>query len=467
MYGRQLTPYDMDDDYGLFLQAALLDAATKKNIAFFDQHYKQKREEFRKVAVQEEIEEILDIICDEAIVYDERNIFSSVNQLAVEIKNKEGLQDYLNNTFKKIYRLFRFQDDQTAWWYFRQFLIDGYLSFEIIYNEEETEIIGFKQLDPVSLEPSVDEEGRPIWIQFKNDAKLQRVLYDSQVIYLSYASIEKSTRDSYVERLIRPFNILRIMENTRIIWAVVNAQFRTTFVIPMGGKSKNKAKESLAKLMQQYNERVDFDADSGNISVNGSPNLPFYRQFWFPEKDGSSPTVENLGGDGPDLSDTAVVEYFYNKLRSISKIPFQRFDKEGGGGNVEFTADGIIRQEYRFSRFIERIRTIFSELLTKPLVQQVIMDHPEYKDDETVLADIQLSFNQNNLFEEFKEQDIISKRVDFIMNLQGITDSIGETWFDTEFLVERYLKMDEDDIKRNKELKLKNKPSEEDDGFKY
>ena len=66
--------------------------------------------------------------------------------------------------------------------------------------------------------------------------------------------------------------------------------------------------------------------------------------------------------------------------------------------------------------------------------------------------------------EEFKEQDIMSKRVEFISDLQSITDSLGETWFDTEFLVERFLKLDADDIKRNAELRQKNKPDEE-EGF--
>ena len=462
--GNLMNPYDMDDEYGIFLQAALMDVTSKKSIAFYDQSYTKKREELRKVAIQEEIEEILDILCDEAIVYDEKKMFASVGNLTIEIKNKEGFQEYLSKTFKKLYRTFGFQDDQTAWWMFRQFLIDGYISYEVIYSEDEKEIIGFKQIDPVTLQPTIDEEGRPMWVQFKGDPKHQRELYDSQVIYIAYSSVEKSTRDSYVERLIRPFNIMRIMENTRIIWAVVNAQFRTTFIIPMGGKSKNKAKESLAKLMQQYNERVDFDSDSGSLNVNGSPNMPFYRNYWLPEKDGATPQIQNVGGDGPQLDDTAVVEYFYNKLRSVSKIPFQRFDKEGGGGNVEFSADGIIRQEYRFGRFIDRIRTIFSEILLKPLIQQILIDYPEYQDDEAILSDLKMVYNKNNLFEEFKEQEIFEKRANFIMSLQGITNEMGAPWFDTEFLVERFLKLDEDDIKRNAELKKKNKPEEGEEG---
>lgn len=454
---------DSDDDYGLFLQASLMDINSNKSIAFYDQDFTKKREELRKIAIQEEIEEILDIICDETIVYNEKNMFCSPADINISIKDRDGFIDYLNATFKKIYRLFQFQNDQTAWWYFRQFLIDGYLSFEIIYSEDNKNIIGFKNIDPASLQPAIDNEGRAIWYQYKNDARNERILHDSQVIYISYASSSKTTRDSYVERLVRPFNILRIMENTRIIWAVVNAQFRTTFVVPMGGKSKNKAKESLAKLMQQYNERVDFDAESGNLNVNGSPNMPFYKQYWFPEKDGSRPTIENLGGDGPDLSDTAIVNYFKDKLKNVSKVPFQRFDKDSGGGAMEFGAEGIIRQEYRFSRFIDRIRAVFSEIIQKPLLQQILLDYPAYKDDEALISEIQIQFNKNNLFEEFKEQDILEKRANFISTLQGIQDEEGESYFASEFLVEKFMKMDKNDIQRNAEIKTRNKSSDYDD----
>lgn len=61
---------------------------------------------------------------------------------------------------------------------FQKFLIDGFLAFEIIFNFEHnsykaTDILGFKELDPVTLEPAIvkdeNEYDIKVWYQFKGD----------------------------------------------------------------------------------------------------------------------------------------------------------------------------------------------------------------------------------------------------------------------------------------------------------
>ena len=76
-YG-QMNPmgYDNEDYWYPFAALSMADTTLRKSISFFDQDYPQKREELRRFAQQDEIEEILDTLCDEAIVYDEKNFFS-------------------------------------------------------------------------------------------------------------------------------------------------------------------------------------------------------------------------------------------------------------------------------------------------------------------------------------------------------------------------------------------------------
>ena len=64
---------DADDIYTAFAALSLADTSLKKNISFFDKEYPKKREQLRIYAVQDEIEEILDVITDEAIVFDKSN----------------------------------------------------------------------------------------------------------------------------------------------------------------------------------------------------------------------------------------------------------------------------------------------------------------------------------------------------------------------------------------------------------
>ena len=74
-FGYTMNPMgsDADDIYAVFAGLSLTDTSLKKNISFFDKEYPKKRDQLRQFAVQDEIEEILDVICDEGIVFDETN----------------------------------------------------------------------------------------------------------------------------------------------------------------------------------------------------------------------------------------------------------------------------------------------------------------------------------------------------------------------------------------------------------
>jgi hypothetical protein len=168
--------------------------------------------------------------------------------------------------------------------------------------------------------------------------------------------------------------------------------------------------------------------------------------------------VEVLGGEGPELSDTEALKYFHDKLKMASKIPFMRFDKESPAG-YEVAAEGMMRDEVRFNRFVERLRSIFKEILVKPLYIQMILDHPELKDDIAFKAGITVEFNSNNIFEELKSIELSKSRLEYITTLRNdLVEQDSEMndvpYWDLDFLIERYGKFDEDDLNSNKKYKL-------------
>jgi hypothetical protein len=455
-----INPFGVADDdlWYPFAALSMSDISFKKKIGFFDREYKEKREQLRMFAMQDEIEDILDTLCDETIVYDNKNFFAYGDLLNLDVP--ESVEKYMSKAFNNIYQYFGFNQDQSAWYYFRKWLIDGYLSFEIIYNDKQDEIIGFKELDALTLVPGVDKKtNKQVWYQFKDIPGKERMFFDSQIIYLSYGSITTASRVSYVERLVRSFNLLRIMEHTRVIWAVTNASFKMKFIIPVGGKSKTRAKQSLAQLMQNYREVVDFDFESADLKVNGKPMMQFNKEYWLPQKDGDSPEIETLANDGPDLSDTDALKYFADKLKLASKIPFSRFDTESPS-TFEMSADGLIREEIKFAKFIRRLRSSFQEILVKPLFIQMALKFPELKQDGSFQSSIALRYNEENMFAELKELEIFDKRIEFISNMR---DSLVDTdeemndipYFDLDFLIKRFLKMSPEDLEKNSAIKLK------------
>ncbi len=168
---------DSDEDF--IFSLASQDTSNRKYIAYFDKDYPFKREFLRRFALNAEIEWILDIIADEAIVYDDRNFCCSLSLVNMDLK--EDVVDSLRDNFRKVYISHGFNNGISAWQYFRQFLIDGFLSFEIVYSDNGDQIVGFKELDPTSLTPTTERnqsgETIPIWIQYYGDSVRERKLF--------------------------------------------------------------------------------------------------------------------------------------------------------------------------------------------------------------------------------------------------------------------------------------------------
>lgn len=448
------TGVNNDDMYAMFAALSLSDIQQRKSIPYFDKGYIAKRDNLRRFSQYDEIEDILDILCDEVIVYNDENQVGSPVVSGLDISKE--LKDYIEQSYKEIYQYFGFDTGQSLWYFFRKWLIDGYLSFEIIFNDNQDKIIGFKEIEAHTLMPGISkDDGKKVWIQYKDDPVKERVLYDSQIIYIAYASSTTPSRISYLERLVRTFNLLRIMEHTRIIWAVTNASYKMKFIIPVSGKSKNRAKESIGMLMNNYREVVDFDWESGVLETNGKPMMAFNREYWLPSKDGESPEIETVGGDGPDLSDMEALQYFENKLKLASKIPYSRFNKMDGGGNWNSDPESVERDEIKFSKFINRLKSTFNEILLKPLYVQLCIKNPDIAKDTTFKSRLGFNFNSNNMFEERMEMQNMKARVEFIQELKDAFTTIdpesGEekSFFSQRFLIDKFLKLSHADIVSN------------------
>jgi hypothetical protein len=435
------------------------DTRVRKYIAYFDRDYIDKRNFLRKFSLNGEIEFILDTVTDEAIVYDDKNYFAYPEIKNLDVSDK--VKDKLMENFYRIYHLFNFQESILAWQIFKQLLIDGFIAYEIVYDDRGKKVIGFKELDATSLQPMVEKVGendfQQVWVQYPKNPQMTRKLKNEQVIYISYAKGNTISRVSYIERLVRSYNILKIMENSRIIWNVMNASYRLKFIIPIGTQSPQKAMQTLGQIMSIHKEEIAINDNSGELTVNGRPKIQFYKNYLFPEKDGVSPTVETLNGAGPDFNIMDNVLYFFNKLKQDSKIPYARFAYRGGTpANNQVSIDSLERDEIRFEKFLSRLRSIYQELLIKPLYIQMCLDYPDLVKDRSFKTNLGLNFVRESEFNDLVELANLVKRGDFIKSLADMKIKVGEEeqpYFDKDFLIQRFLKLTPEQIELNASYK--------------
>jgi hypothetical protein len=441
--------------YSFMSSQAVARILSEKSLAYLDKTYPQKLQIMSEYANKDKIRDLLDIVCDELIIYGNENDFCKPKQLGSEYP--KDIVDKYQEFFEKIYNSYGFNSSKSAWQKAREFIVSGYSAAEIIWDDKKRYIIGFNPLDPSSIVPSAEPGIGRIWIQYPDDASLRRIFLDSQIIYVSYASQSDYSTISYVEALIKPYNQLTIMEQTRIMYNQQHATLYKKYTVPIKGLSTAKAKEEIAKMIANYKETVEFDDTMGTLRINGSANIPYTKDIWLPEGEMGTPSFELVSPQGNDLNESDMLTWFRNNLISASKIPHSRFQKDTGGGNMYNDLTQITRDEMKFENFISRIRTAFKELIVKPIRLQMCVEFPELVNDIVFLNQCDIIFNTNQDFVDWVRLDNEKKKLDFIKEALDFKINDTESFFSHEYLVRKYLKMSQEELDENKSYKIKEK----------
>jgi len=440
--------------YDFFSKRAVASILNRKSIPYLDRSYADKRRILREYSIKDEIRDFISSVCDECVIYSDKDFCSPKmlpNEYSQDIKDK--YQEY----FEKIYNRYGFADSVSAWMLMKDFLIDGYIAQEIIWDDKKKNIIGFNRLRPETLVPAFEPSIGHLWIQYPEDPQLRRIFLDSQIIFISYTSQNNYSETSYVEGLIKPYNQLKIIEQTKIMFNIVNATLYQKFVIPTKGLGRQRAEEQIGQLIQDYSEEVEWDDTLGTLRINGQKHLPYNKQYWFPEGDGGTPTMEIMNaGAGHNLNEDDILKWFFNILKRASKIPMQRFQSdENGGGNVFTDAAEMTRDEAKFGNFVMRLRSNFKEIVVKPLKLQMLVEFPELKEDEVFMNSVDIQFLSNQLFEEWKKLGNLSKKAEILGTLNGIQKADGQPYFHIEYLIDHVLKLTPEEKEENKKYWLK------------
>lgn len=441
--------------------------------AYYDMTYSTRRQYCKALARDIEINFIIETICNEAIVNDENGQFCHLNIDKLKLFLNKGYENKKTGTnankivndaqiaFNRTYSAFGWENNNGAWNYFKKFLIEGFLAFEMIFDDKHKNITGILELDPITLQPDirVTEDGQElfIWYQFKGAAN-QRIIPNSNIIYISWSDIRdtRNTNISYVEGLTRSFNMLRQLENSHLVWNIQNAQNRIKITVPIDDTlTPAKSKQRVDEIKADYTEEVSFDDMSGQMLVNGEPKFNFQKTYFFESKGGNSVQMEAVKGEGYPMNTTEELQYFWRKFILESQVPANRFNLNiSQAPNNALTGDATItREEYAFSRFIGRIQTAFKEIMLKPVLTQLCLMHPEFSFTNILKQGVGIEYNEENLFTLAKKRHAISEGANTVSSLMGLQGPDQKPYFALGFLVKEYLGLSDQDLELNEKYK--------------
>lgn len=435
---------------------------------------------YRDIAMMADIDTAIDDIVNDSIANldDESPVKIDLDEVDLSKNIKKLVQEEFQNILNMLDFNLRAQD------YFRHWYIDGRLFFHKVVDTANLKkgIADIRYIDPRKIKKMreiLKEKDPKTGVEFIKEIREYFVYNDRGLVpnktFTPAASlsstagatmrIEKDSicfvpsglKDmdrnmplSYLHKAIRPANQLRMMENAAVIYRITRAPERRVFYVDVGNLPKIKAEQYLKGIMNQYRNKVVYDSNTGEIR-DDKKFMSMLEDFWLPRREGGRGTqIETLPG-GQGLGEMGDIEYFQRKLYQALNVPMSRLEQQTG---LNFgRAAEINRDEWKFTKFIAKLRRRFSLLFDDLLKTQLILKGIITEADwEKIKYDIKYVYATDAFYTESKEQQILQSRVEI---LQGVAPFIG-TMYSKEYVQQNILKLSDDEIE---EIKKQNDAS--------
>jgi len=425
---------------------------------------------YRDVSTQPECDAAVEDIVNEAIVGDHNE--APVNIILDKLDISDKIKDSVRLEFNQVLRLLKFNSYGHD--IFRKWYIDGRLPYHVIINESNPKA-GIKELryiDPISLQKvkEVEEKqdpktGAKLVVKQKEyflfqDKKMNMAdqglkIHPDAIIYCTSGMLDAGRKRilSYLQKAIKPVNQLRMMEDSLVIYRISRAPERRIFYIDVGNLPKGKAEEYLRNIMNQYRNKLVYDASTGDIK-DDKKHMSMLEDFFLPRREGGRGTEISTLPGGENLGQIDDILYFQKKLYRSLNVPINRLEQESTFALGRSTE--ISRDEVKFKKFIDRLRKRFSDVFMQTLKTQLLLkgiitpqDWDEWKEM------IAFDYIEDNYFSELKEAEIVRERFELIAS---VDEYVGK-YVSNEWVRKNILRQTDDDI-----LAIDKQIDSEDDG---
>ena len=247
---------------------------------------------------------------------------------------------------------------------------------------------------------------------------------------------------SHLHKAIKALNQLRMLEDAVVIYRIARAPERRIFYIDVGNLPKQKAEQYLKDIMTRYKNKLVYDAQTGDIK-DDRRHQSMLEDYWLPRREGGRGTEISTLPGGQNLGEMEDVDYFRRKLYQSLNVPLSRL--EADTPFVFGRASEISRDELKFSRFVDRIRTrftgVFMDLLERQLVLKNIITPQEWPQ---LKEDIKFDYAQDNHFAELKETELIQDRLNMMRDVEEL---VGK-YYSKKYVQRNILRLTDNEIEK-------------------
>jgi len=419
---------------------------------------------YREMALQPEAEKAIDDIVNEAIIIDDNKMPVEMNLDEIE-ELSDDIKDLMREEFEHCLKLLKM--NTKGYDVFRNWYVDGKLFYHIVIDLKNPRL-GIKELryidprkikkvkKPVRNRKTVEQTASTLGKEVLTKKFEEFYLFQSKGTNDSNSGIKiapdaiaychsgvMDTRNynilGHMHKAIKPLNQLRMLEDATVIYRLARAPERRIFYIDVGNLPKQKAEQYLRDMMVKHKNKLVYDANTGEVR-DDRKFLTMLEDYWLPRREGGRGTEITTLPGGQNLGELEDVQYFRRKLYESLNVPISRLEQE-----TQFNvgrASEITRDEIKFSKFITRLRSRFSELfmilLEKQLLLKGIMTFGEWKEIKDL---IKFDYQEDNHFSELREAEVLRERLTLLQEIDQYTGK----YFSTDWIRSNVLKQTDEE----------------------
>ena len=416
---------------------------------------------YRITAEQPECDMAIEDIVNEAIVSDDDQSPIEVNLDALDQPDK--IKDAIREEFDNVVKLLNFNENGHD--IFRRWYIDGRIFYHVIVDEKNLKkgIQEVRSIDALKIRKvrEIKEE-----LDEKTGAKLvtgveEYFMYTENgvgvgnvdtgfkiakeaIIYITSGLLDYSKKRvlSHLNKAIKPANMLRMMEDSLVIYRLSRAPERRIFYVDVGNLPKGKAEEYMRNVMNNYRNKLVYDAETGEIR-DDRKHMSMLEDFWLPRREGGRGTEVTTLPGGDNLGQIDDILFFQRKLYRSLNVPIGRMESDTGFNLGRATE--INREELKFHKLISRLRKRFSYIFMDLLrIQLILKGVITQKDWSAFQENIRFDFRQDSYFAESKDNEILKERIQM---LDTVSQHIGK-YFSAQWVQKNVLRQTDEEIEK-------------------
>ena len=405
---------------------------------------------YREMVTHPEVDAAVDDIVNESIVTDDKDAAVSIS-LDKLTELPDAVKDAIQQEFENILTLLDFEHQ--GYDVFKRWYVDGRLYYHAIIDKKSPKdgIQELRYIDPRKIKkvrenkrkkitnsniggdstiPVAGQEyyiyndkgfgGKPAVAGLSTPVTTGMKIAKDSIIHCTSGLLDKTNSliTSHLHKAIKPLNQLRALEDATVIYRISRAPERKIFYIDVGNLPKMKAEQYLRDMMTRYKNKVVYDAGTGEVR-DDRKFMTMLEDYWLPRREGNRGTqIETLPG-GQNLGEMTDVEYFQKGLYRSLNVPVGRTQSDQTFGMGRATE--ISRDEVKFSKFVNRLRTRFNHLFLKTLEKQLVLKQVLTQEDwKDIAPRLKFNYAKDNYFSELKENEILNDKLAAYQNMLNV-----------------------------------------------